>query len=527
MASPLSNLTDHWKKLSANQRIALSIAALLLVVIGGITFALTAGPHYARLYGNLTDEDAASVKQKLDELKIPYRIQGGNIEVPTDKVDETRITLAGEGMPQGGNSGFELFDKTQLGQSEFGEQMTYLRALQGELARSIRELRCVRDARVHLVLPKDHLYAAEEKKPTASVVLTLRDTPSPKEVKAVIHLVSSAVEGLTPENVTVVDTDGNTLSDMTDMASDVNNAVRMQAQRNEEERIKDNVQTMLDKVLGPGKAVVSANVTLNFDKTKVDRDIYTPAVPGNDSKGALPHGVLTKQFTKRETYNGTKLPSVSGGPGVVPNTSNRIIGATNTSGKDSSYDNSENTAEYMVSKEEQHIEQTPGKIDRITLGLFLDNTVDAQQISDLRNTISAAAGLVPGRDTIQLMSMPFDRSAEDAAKKAQTARDQKAQRDIYWKYGLAGLLILVFAGLLLIIYRATLAPVGERILPVEESGEQLEMLPPAEETAETYAEMRLPVANEPEELPLPEESPLLTLDPQRVAQVIKGLLTED
>ena len=173
----------------------------MLIVLVVVAVMTASQPHYAQLYGNLTDEDAATVIGKLKDAKVPYRLQdsGHTVEVPEGKVDEVRLQLASEGVPQGGNVGFELFDKTQIGQSEFGERLNYVRALQGELARTIGRLKSVRSARVHLALPEQRLYTSEEKKPTASVVLDLNGaSPSPQEIKAIIHLVSAAVEGLEP-----------------------------------------------------------------------------------------------------------------------------------------------------------------------------------------------------------------------------------------------------------------------------------------------------------------------------------------
>lgn len=163
-----------WANTTAPQRMGLAAFALICVGLLVLVASIARRPHFEVLYANLQPEDTAEVVKRLRDLKAPYRVGGnGTIEAPAERVDELRLDLASGGLPTGGQTGFELFDKTQLGISEFGEQLNYQRALQGELARTISHLDSVEQARVHISIPRERLYEGEQEKATASVVLTL------------------------------------------------------------------------------------------------------------------------------------------------------------------------------------------------------------------------------------------------------------------------------------------------------------------------------------------------------------------
>src|SRR5208337_3829813 len=196
-----------------------------LIAVIAITLALVAGImlwsqriDYQVLYSNLTQEDAGQVITKLKEMKVPYRVDGNAIYVPSSQVYELRLELASQGVPQGGGVGFEIFDKNQLGVTEFVQRLNYVRALQGEIARTIRQLAEVDQARVHIAIPERTIFTEREEKPTASIVLKFKAgrVLSQGQIGGIVHLVSSSVEGLSPEQVTVIDNMGNMLSKPSD-----------------------------------------------------------------------------------------------------------------------------------------------------------------------------------------------------------------------------------------------------------------------------------------------------------------------
>lgn len=520
MFSRLLQSAEMWQKLTATQKMALGVALLILVLVTIIVARTASAPRYVQLYGNLTSEDAASVVQKLQELKVNYRLtSGGNsVEVPEGRVDEIRLSLAGEGLPRGGNVGFELFDKTQIGQSEFGERLNYLRALQGELARTIGQLRSVRSARVHLALPEHRLYSAEEQKPTASVVLDLQGpVPTPSEIKSIIYLVSSSVEGLTPANVTIIDTNNQLLSEMADVDSATGaTSVRLQAQQTMARQIEQRVQSMLDQVLGPGKSIARANVKLNFDHKTIEREVYSPV----DNKG-----VLESEHRSAESYNGTK-PGTTGGPvGVVPNTSPTVPVTTTRGTGSGTYTREENTAQYRISKSVESTEVSPGQIERLSLALFVDEGVQAAQLESLKKTVATAVGIDIARgDAIEVQPMKFSEAKGDEDKAAKSSA-WMSQLATIGKYVGGAVLLVIFLMVVSSIYRASLANAGGPSLPEDEYNRSgLPALPQQPMGAlEQYSG-----TGEMSNLTMPEpvEIDLSDVDPKHVAGVIKELMAE-
>ncbi|MGQ9581637.1 MAG: flagellar basal-body MS-ring/collar protein FliF, partial [Armatimonadota bacterium] len=268
---PFVALSRLWKELSPAQRLVVAaFASLAFTSVVLIGMALSR-PRMAVLFSGLTSEDAGAIAQKLAEQKIPYRLSadGTTIEVPANKVYDVRLQLATQGLPQGGTVGFELFDKSNFGMTEFAERLNYQRALQGELQRTIKQLAPVVDARVHIVMPEEKLYTSEQNPVTASVVLRLRrDRPlSDGQVGGIVHLVSSAVEGLKPSNITVIDTEGNVLSEAVTLAGSggqLLTAAQTKLKRQYEIELAANLQGMLARIVGPDKAVVRVSAELNF-----------------------------------------------------------------------------------------------------------------------------------------------------------------------------------------------------------------------------------------------------------------------
>ncbi len=264
------------------QRIGIAVMALL--VAGGLT-AFVKGKHerdFKPLFTNMAPEDAAGIVQKLKEGGVDYRISdsGTSVSVPEAKIDELRLEMAGAGLPKTGRIGFELFDKTNLGITDFTEHVNYRRAMEGELERSIKALNEVDTARVHVTFPKDSVFLDSQQPAKASVLLRLKPGVhfTPQNVQAVTNLVASAVEGLTPDAVSVLDMQGNLLNrphKTTLDGSDLSDTY-LEYQHQVEKDLASKVEATLEPLLGEGKFRVGVSADCDFTTTEQSEEAYDP-----------------------------------------------------------------------------------------------------------------------------------------------------------------------------------------------------------------------------------------------------------
>jgi flagellar M-ring protein FliF len=280
----LIKLKDMLASFSPAKKVSL-IAAALIVLTGIALLVYWSGRvDYSVLFSNLSNEDAGGIIAKLQEKKVPYRLSadGGTVSVPAQKVAELRLDMATSGLPQGGGVGFEIFDKKSFGSSEFEQQINYRRALQGELARTINSLEEIQQSRVHLALPKDSLFVEQQKKATASVTVKLKPgkTLRPLQVEGIAHLVASSIEGMNAEDVTVVDSRGNILSTMPSGSKLTKmTAAQIDHQRNTEKELASRIQSLLENVVGKGKAAVRVSAEMDFKVTEQTEEKYDPESP--------------------------------------------------------------------------------------------------------------------------------------------------------------------------------------------------------------------------------------------------------
>ncbi|HDT14996.1 MAG TPA: flagellar M-ring protein FliF, partial [Firmicutes bacterium] len=423
-------IRGFWAGLNTGRRL-MWVAVPTVALIGLIVIALwTTAPNYTPLYTNLSTDDAGKIVEELKELKIPYRLgnDGKTVSVPAKNVYDLRLQMASKGLPMGGGVGFEIFDKTNLGVTDFTQRVNFVRALEGELNRTITSIDAVEEARVHIVLPKKELYQEREKDPTASVLL--RVAPGAgigyDQVKSIVHLVSSGVEGLKPINVTIVNTKGEVLTDQIrdELLEDgtaysfskqlklTNQQIRMQKEY--ERDIQRRVESMLLNVLGERRATVRVSAELNFDQVEKKDEIYEPIVGGR--------GVLRSSRQNLESYTGAGVY-----PGGVPGTDSNIPGYQSVVSGNSQYTKSENTENYEITRRERHIIETVGGVKRMSVAVIVDN-LQPQQVTSIRNAVVAAAGLDIARgDQVAVENISFDRSAEKAAQ----ARDVVDARERY------------------------------------------------------------------------------------------------
>jgi flagellar M-ring protein FliF len=272
---------EIWKQLGANQRVSVVLASGVLF-LGVIGVAWWSGrPEYSLLYGKLSDGEASKVIAALDDAKVRYKIGSGgsSILVPAEKVHLVRMQLAGKGIPRSDGVGFEIFDKPNFGISDFVQRANYVRALQGELARTIAQIDEVESARVMVVLPENRLLLDKDKHATASVFIRLRGNTqlSAQAISSIRFLVANSVEGLKPNFVSLVDNQGNVLSENVEPDSLVGlTATQLDARRNLEQYLAKKAEGMLEKVLGPGQAIVRVAADINFDTITRSEEKFDP-----------------------------------------------------------------------------------------------------------------------------------------------------------------------------------------------------------------------------------------------------------
>ena len=258
-----------------------AMAAVTLTLIGFFSFLMIrmTTPQMVPLFTDLSLDDSASIIKDLDRQAIAYQIKndGAIILVPNDKVAQLRMKLAESGLPKGGGVGYEIFDKSDaLGSTTFVQNINHLRALEGELARTIRSLDRVQAARVHLVLPDRPLFSRDKIDPSASIVLKVRGALEPQEVRAIRHLVATAVNGLKPERVSVIDETGKLLADGATPDDPLEGAGADERKAAYEKRLREQVETIVSSVVGPGHARVE--ITADFDLNRITQtsDKYDP-----------------------------------------------------------------------------------------------------------------------------------------------------------------------------------------------------------------------------------------------------------
>ncbi|MBI5442849.1 MAG: flagellar M-ring protein FliF [Deltaproteobacteria bacterium] len=417
----LAQIRSIWGRLTVLQRIILA-AVTLGVTAGSLSLVFWARtPEYSVLYSRLATDDAASVVRSLQEAGVPYRLadQGRAVLVPSDRVYELRLQLASQGIPQGGGVGFEIFDKTSFGMSDFAQKVNYSRALEGELTRTIRRLEGVEGARVHLVLPERRLFEEEAQAASASVVLQLAPGRriAPKQVQAVVYLVSSSVEGLMPERVTVVDTGGNVLYQPAGDQSALLAANHVELKRAYEKDVERRVREMLERVFGTGTAVVQVSALLDFDKSEETSETFDPAgvairseARTTDTSSGPPGGAAGVPGV------GSNVPPGTPGAGAAPPAAPAAPAALSTANRENE------TINYEVSKKVTKIQRGQGALRRLTVAVAVDGTYRAVQgrrekefvprtadeLAKIRSLVEKAVGFDVNRgDQVEVTSIPF------------------------------------------------------------------------------------------------------------------------
>ncbi|RMG59364.1 MAG: flagellar M-ring protein FliF, partial [Deltaproteobacteria bacterium] len=355
----LKDLAERINSLPPKQKVALGLVTVATVALMAGIIIWANRIDYQVLYSNLTQEDASSVVMKLKEMRVPYRVEGRTIYVPSDRVYDLRLQLAAEGVPQGGGVGFEIFDKPQIGVSEFVQKLNYRRALQGELARTIRQLQEVEQCRVHIAIPERTIFDDSDRQPSASVVVRLKPGRSltKEQVGSIVHLVSSSVEGLSPRNVTVVDSRGNLLSSPEEGEVFLSEK-QIEYQRTVSSYYEKKLQTMLENIVGKGKAIVRVSAAIDFTQQELTSEKVDPDTVA----------VRSEERTQEKSTG-----AVTGGiPGVLSNEPGVSPAATASNAATSQ--NQRERIEYETSRSVTRTIKRGGEIKQISVAVLVDGT---------------------------------------------------------------------------------------------------------------------------------------------------------
>ena len=480
------------------------------------------------LFTNMETKDAGEVAAKLKEQKVNYEVQenklGTTILVPSDQVHEARLNLATEGLPRG-QKGFEIFDDSKLGVTEFQNKVNYLQALQGELTRTIEQIDAVQKARVHIVLPEDSLYKKNEKPATASIMLMLKpnQTLQKKEIKGIVNLAAHSIQGLQPENITIVDETGKILNDpdeLDEQSVGAKTMTQLEMTKKVQDNIQKNVQTLLDQSLGEGRAVARVSVELDFDDATTDTQTFTPVV--DDS------GIIRSQQDMNETYNGTSTNP--GGPAGVQSNVPGYVAQNNTS--NANYEKKESTKNYEVNEEKKKVVASPGSIKRLNVAVLVNDDVNATQQDSIMRSVSSAAGINTDRgDTVSVEPLPFSTEARDRLAAEQQAEKDRQDRIFYAEVGIPLLILALIALALFLRHRKKQQEkeAAEEAARLEQE-EQERMEEEARAAAIEAGEVDEDELSEEEQRHLTEKQKLQDLidqKPAEVAMLIKTWLSEE
>jgi flagellar M-ring protein FliF len=341
----------------------LAMVAVTVALIGFFAFVImrVTSPQMTTLFTDLSAEDSSGIIKDLERQAIPYELRndGAVIMVPKDKVTRLRMNLAEAGLPKGGGVGYEIFDKSDaLGTTSFVQNINHLRALEGELARTIRAIDRIQAARVHLVLPERPLFSRETPEPSASIVVRVRGALEPQQIKAIRHLVSSAVSGLKPQRVSIVDESGQLLAD--GATGDNDNTIGDERRAGFEKRMRSEVEAIVSSVVGAGRARVQLSADFDYNRITQTSDRFDPEGRVLRSSQTREESSATAETNGQVTVN-NELPGNQRGP-------DNAAPARDQSKK------TEETNNYEISHTTKTEVTEAGRVNRISVAVLVDGT---------------------------------------------------------------------------------------------------------------------------------------------------------
>ena len=542
-----------FNKLNKQQKYIIigSIVAVISIIAFLIVFNTTSSEpkkNYAILFENLQPKDAALIAQYLDKHNVPYVIpKDGVIEVPKNEVAKLRLDIAAQGLPKSSTVGFELFDKNSFGATAFEEKIKYLRALEGELERTIDSIDAVESAKVNIAIPKQSVFVSKQVPPTASVLIKLKPNMilTPKQIQGIKYLVASAVPRLKPENVKIVDQYGNPLGENDELTQ--NNEL-LKTEMIYKKRLEQNLENKIVNLLAPivggkDKVVAKVNVDIDFSQVKSKSTIYNP------------NNVVRSEQTIEISKIGMKPKPVGGVPGAVSN-----IGPVQGLKKNNvieKYNKSEDTTNYEISTTIKDVKEPFAKIRRITAAVVVDGHYKKDkngkikyipltkiELANIENLVKNAIGFDPRRgDSVTVTSFEFANSGINTNVSKTGMIMQKIS--MYLGPILPIIKYLILAIILFIFYKKVIVPFSQKMLEVkveEEKPIKHEVEVNEEEIESTYdkikelkekVEQQLGISSEINEEELKYEvllervTKIVEENTEQVAKVLENLIKEE
>ena len=458
--------------------LALGVAAAVAVMVA--VWMWGQQPDYRVLFSNFSDRDGGAIVAELEKMNIPYKYAegGGAVLVPADRVHDARLKLASQGLPKGGNVGFELMENQKLGSSQFVERVNFQRAMEGELARSIESVSSVQAARVHLAMPKDSVFVSEQKAPTASVLLNLHPGRAldPQQISAIVHLVASSVPDLPIKNVTVVDQNGNLLSDSGKPAS-INGMDPSQIKYVQElqQNVVKRIESIITPIVGPNNVRAEATADVDFSRSEQAVESYKP--------NQTPDAMVVRSQQTSESLNGTGNPGGVPGaltnqppaPATAPITAAGENAAPAANGALAANTRKDATVNYEVDKTIQYVQQAGGGLKRLSVAVVVNykkstsaegkvvmTPLTEAETAQITNLVKEAMGFNAERgDSINVVNTPFARAEVEVIPELPWWK--QSQYVEYLEMAKAAGKYLLMALVLFILYLRTLKPLMKKL----------------------------------------------------------------
>ena len=395
-----------FKSLPPSKRLAILVVAVV-TLISIVAFVIFVNQkEYRTLFSNLSTEDAGEIVTVLQEKKIPYKVSsaGDSILIPAEYVSELWLSLAASGLPKGGGVGFEIFDNKNFGVTDFVQQLNYQRALQGELSRTINGLDEIQHSRVHIVIPQKSLFVEKQAKPTASVIIKIKTGRKLRasQIEGIASLVAGSIEGLSPEEVMIVDSGGNILATVksgSQLSKQTDSQIEFQ--RNVEKGLANRIQSMLEKVVGEGKVVARVSAVLDFRVMEKTEESYDPEEP-----------VVRSLHRRTEKSNAP----VRGGENTVGSTDGRSAKSYGTD-----HEKTDEIVNYEINRVVSKTVMPVGEVEKLSVAVLVDGVYNKndkgveefqprskKEIENMEDLVKRSVGFDAKRsDQIVVTSIPF------------------------------------------------------------------------------------------------------------------------
>lgn len=397
MGEAATKLKDTWRTLGPRGQLGVAASALMVIVTLFFLFQMAGKASYTTLTSGLTAAESSQIAKALDSAGIKYQLANGGTEIAVLSGTESkaRLALADKNLPNGGHVGWELFDKSKLGQTDFQQKVQYQRALEGEIARTVEQIQGVQSADVQLVIPDDALFLSDQTKATASVLVNGGSGLDANTIAGIAHLTSSAVKGLNADSVTITDETGTMLWPRNGAGSGLSATAKLEAETRYASQLSSQINAMLASTLGANKAQVRIHADLNVDQSTLDKVTY--AKTGT--------ALSTKTDTETLKAQGTAATAPSGSSSNIPSYGTST--GTSTNGN-SDYNHEVASTDFGVDKTVSHTVVAPGGVNKLDVALMVDQSIPAAQVAALQKSVAAMAGVTPARgDTLAVTTLAF------------------------------------------------------------------------------------------------------------------------